>query len=118
MILRHVLQTLPFWCAVILGARNSRWAGWVGLPLFVFWLLMMTLIWMSVLGISHLMGSFSGWEIAMTIVVGVSSIAGITASVRPQANVSPRTKAAVIVLFAVIQLVCLFTSFLPEIAHR
>jgi hypothetical protein len=118
-VLRHVLQTLPFWCALILGARNSRFAGWVGLPLFVFWLLIMTLIWMSLLGISHLLGgSFSGWEIAMTIVVGSSCIAGIAASVGSRTNVSIVTKTAVIVLFSVVQLACFFTSFMPAIARR
>jgi hypothetical protein len=31
MVLRHVVQTLPIWGVVILGARRSRLAGWVGL---------------------------------------------------------------------------------------
>jgi hypothetical protein len=118
-VLRHVLQTLPFWCALILGARNSRLAVWVGLPLFVFWLLIMTLIWMSLLGISHLLGgSFSGWEIVMTIVVGSSCIAGIAASVRSRSTASMTMKAAVVLLSAAIQLTCFFTSFLPAIARR
>src|SRR5580698_8357766 len=72
---RHLVQTAPVWAVVVLGFRRSRMVAWVALPMFVFWLLLMSLIWAYLLGISHLLsGHFSPVEIAMTIIVGVASL--------------------------------------------
>ncbi len=78
LVLRHVVQTLPLWIAVVLGFRRSRATGWVALPLFLFWLTLMVIIWLYLLGIASLIsGHFSPIEIAMTITVGAASIIGI-----------------------------------------
>src|SRR5438045_3245744 len=77
-VLRHLVQTAPFCVAVVLGFRRSRAAYWVALPLFLFWLVLMALIWAYLLDISHIVnGHFSPIEIGMTIVVGVAGILGI-----------------------------------------
>jgi len=118
-VLRHVVQTLPFWCVVVLGSRRSRFAGWIGLPLFLFWLLIMALIWMFLLGIAHVFsGSFTPWEIAMTIVVVGGCVAGVAATLRGHSSISLMQKAAIFILLGVIQFVCFRISFLPVIAHR
>src|SRR5690349_13659134 len=75
LVLRHVVQTAPLWVGVVLGFRRSQSTGWITLPLFLFWFALMSVIWLYLLGIAHLInGSFSTLEIAMTIVVGLASV--------------------------------------------
>src|SRR6266436_1310820 len=49
LVLRDVVQTLPLWIAVVLGFRRSRATGWVALPLFLFCLTLMVIIWLYLL---------------------------------------------------------------------
>ncbi len=119
MVVRHIVQTLPLWPAVILGFRRSRPAGWAGFPLFVFWAALMTLIWLHLLGVWHLItGHFTPLEIAMTIVVGIACGIGIAAFVPLRSALSPPRAALVFFGLGVLQIVCMRISFLPEIAHR
>ncbi len=119
LVVRHLVQTAPVWIAVVLGLRRSRATAWVALPLFIFWLLLMSLIWSYLLGISHLLsGHFSPVEIAMTIIVGVAAAIGIGSFVRFKSFLSPWAAAGLFVFMAVVQAVCFRLSFLPAIAHR
>lgn len=119
LVLRHVVQTLPLWVAVSLGFRRRRTAGWAGLPAFLFWLVLMIFIWLYLLGISRILsGHFTPLEIAMTIVVGIASAAGIWASVRLRSLVSAWAAAAIFIVVASVQFVCFRLSFLPGIAQR
>ena len=118
LVLRHVVQTLPLWPAFILGVRRSRSTGWVSLPLFLFWLGLMALIWSYLLGVSHIInGHFSPLEIAMTVIVGLSSLIGIGMfwSLR---SLSAIKAIGFFVAFAAFQFACLRISLLPSIAHR
>ena len=119
LVLRHLVQTSPLWAGVVLGFRRSRAASWVGLPLFLFWLLLMGLIWSYLLGISNLLsGHFSPIEIAMTIIVGAASLAGIASFIRFKSFLSPWTAGAIFVVTAIIQFMAFRASFLPAIAHH
>src|SRR5256885_3769335 len=83
LVLRHVVQTLPLWIGVLAGARRSRAVGWIGLPMFLFWLVLMSLIWLYLLGIARVIsGHFSPIEIAMTILVGAAGIVWIAVFAR------------------------------------
>jgi hypothetical protein len=118
-ILRHMVQTVPLWAGVILGFRRSRRASWVALPLFLFWLILMVLIWCYLLGIAQLIsGHFSPIEIAMTIIVGMACVAGIAGFVRFRSSLSPQYAAILFILAGAIQFICFRISFLPGIAHR
>ena len=89
LVLHHLVQKLPLWVGVALGFLRGRPVGWVGLPLFLFWLLLMTLIWLYLLGVSSILnGHFSEPEIAMTIVVGAASLVGIATCVRFKSSLS------------------------------
>src|SRR5438309_11272427 len=78
LVLRHAVQTLPLWIGVLAGARRSRAVGWIGLPMFLFWLVLMSLIWLYLLGIARvIIGRFLPMEVAMTILVGAAAIDGI-----------------------------------------
>ncbi len=119
LVLRHVVQTAPLWIGVILGLRRSQAAGWSTLPLFLFWAVLMTCIWLYLLGMgSFLSGDFSALEIAMTVVVGIASLFGITMFVRLKSSLSWMNRLILLVFGMAIQIVCFRISFLPAIAHR
>jgi hypothetical protein len=118
-IIRHVVQTSPLWIAVVLAIRHSRSAKWAAIPCFVFWLLIMIAIWLYLLGWARIIsGTFSATEIAMTVIVGLASIAGILRAVRIRSGVSPWRATAVLLLVAALQIAALRVSLLPQIAHR
>lgn len=76
--LRHVVQTLPLWFPIVLGFNRRELARWCALPCLCFWLGIMVLIWLFLLGWAHVVsGQFSPIEIAMTLIVGIASAAGL-----------------------------------------
>lgn len=119
MVIRHIVQTLPLWFAVVLGIGRSRIAGWAGLPSFLFWLALMTMIWLYLLGMPSLIsGHFSTIEIAVTVVVGAASVIGIVAFIRLKSLRPLPSMLGIFVLFAFAQLLCFRLSLLPAVAHR
>ena len=119
LVIRHVVQTAPMWLGVVVGFRGSAIAKWMALPMFLFWLLLMTLIWLFLLGLpSPLSGHFSPIEIAMTIVVGAACLVGIWAALRISPGMSIAAGAAVFLGAATLQVICFRVSLLPAIAHR
>lgn len=119
LVLRHVVQTLPFWAVIVLGLRRSPATAWIALPCFLFWLVLMTLIWLFLLGIARVLtGTFSPLEIAMTIVVGAASVVGIALFARIKSGLSAWVAASLFFLLAAIQWGCFRMSLLPAIAHR
>ena len=115
--LRHEVQTLPLWFPIVLGFNGKEMARWCALPCFIFWLFCMTLVWLFLLGWSHLLsGQFSPVEIAMTLIVGVASFAGLAFSIRRLRWSTPGF--ALAVLFAIFQLAAFRISMLPAIAHQ
>jgi hypothetical protein len=117
--IRHIVQTAPLWIAVVLGARQSGWSKWAALPCFCFWLLLMILIWLFLLGWTRIVsGTFSSTEVAMTVIVGLASIVGIVTAVRMRGSVRAWPATATVLLVAVLQVTALRLSLLPAIAHR
>jgi hypothetical protein len=119
LVIRHIVQTLPLWVGVVAGIRRSRATGWIALPMFLFWSLLMTLIWLFLLGIAHIVsGTFSPIEVAMTIVVGLASIVGIVLFAHLKSELSAAAAGGLFILFAVAQFGSFWLSLLPSIAHR
>jgi hypothetical protein len=117
--LRHVVQTLPLWVGAILGYLGVRMARWVALPLFLIWLILMSLIWLYLLGWSNVIhGHFSPVEIAMTLIVGISSLAGIVGCVPGIQSAGLLAGSGVFLLSASSQVAMLYVGFLPKFAHR
>ena len=76
--LRHVIQVTPLLLAMGLGFRFPAWADTMAGPLFAFWLVIVTAIWLYLLGVARLVtGRFSPAEIALTILIGAASVAGL-----------------------------------------
>ena len=119
LVVRHIVQTMPLWFGVALGFRRARATGWVALPFFLFWLTLMVIIWLYLLGIVRIIsGHFSPVEIAMTIIVGAASLTGIVMFVGLRSFFSPAKAATTFVAMALLQWACFRVSFLPAIAHR
>jgi hypothetical protein len=118
-VIRHIVQTSPLWIAIVSGVRRSAWSKWAALPCFVFWFLVMSAIWMFLLGWARFVsGTFSSTEIAMTVVVGLASLAGMVTAVGIRSGVSLWSATGIILLVAILQLTAFRSSFLPAIAHR
>jgi len=118
-ILRHLIQTLPIWIGVILGARNSQWTKSAALPFFIFWFGIMTLIWLFLLGWSRIVrGHYSPTEIAMTIVIGAAALLGIILCARMKMQIKFIHAVAVFVLTALAQYVAMYVSLLPQFRSR
>jgi hypothetical protein len=118
-VLRHFLQTSPLWIAIVLGIRRSAAAKWAALPCLFFWLFVMIVIWLFLLGWTRIItGTFSPIEIAMTLVVGAASLVGIWIALTIRSRIRPSWAAVTFLLVAVLQFAALRLSLLPSIAHR
>ena len=118
-VLRHAVQTLPLWVPILVGWRGSELAKWAALPCLVFWLGIVALIWLYLAGLARVVsGTFSGVEIAMTLVVGAACLCGLGVAFLRRTAVRPLTATATVALLAVLQLLAMKISLLPAIAVR
>jgi hypothetical protein len=118
-VLRHIVQTLPLWAGAGLGARRSRATGWFVLPCFAFWLAVMAIIWLYLLGVASIVrGHFTPIEVAMTMVVAVAAIAGIGTAARLWRSLPVGIAASLFVLGGALQWACFRLSMMPGIADR
>jgi hypothetical protein len=116
-VVRHIVQTLPLWFPILLGLRQQEIAKWASLPCFIVWLVLMTLIWLFLLGWANVIsGHFTPIEVILTLVVGIASLTGLVAGFRWRTSFSWSKALFVAEIFAVLQLVALRISFLPAIA--
>lgn len=118
-VIRHIVQTAPLWFAIVLGLRRSQWSKWAALPCLFFWLLVMIFIWLFLFGWARIItGTFSPTETAMTVIVGLASLAGILKAFNTKTGIAWWKAIAVMVAIEVLQVVALRISLLPAIAHR
>jgi hypothetical protein len=104
---------------IVLGFRRDQSSKWVALPLFLFWLTVMSFIWLFLLGWAQIVhGTFSPTEIAMTLIVGAASVVGLTSCFRTRTTTSVVMAVLLFLLFAGLQLLTFRLSLLPAIAHR
>jgi hypothetical protein len=117
--LRHVVQTAPIWIGVVLGFRASALARWIALPFFLFWLAIVVLIWLFLLGVAHVVsGTFTPPEVAMTVVMGCASLGGIAAAFQRGKRTSAMAAVGAFVVGAVLQFAAFRVSLLQGIARR
>jgi hypothetical protein len=118
-VVRHIVQTAPLWAGVVLGFRRDELSKWVALPSFLFWLTIMIFIWLFLLGWAQIVqGTFSPTEIAMTLIVGATSVVGLFTCFQTKTTTSVGMAILFFVLFAGLQLLTFRLSLLPAIAHR
>ena len=117
--LRHQVQTLPLWFPIVAGLQKNEWTKWSALPCMIFWLVIMSFIWSFLLGwASPVSGTFNLTEIAMTLVVGAASLAGIAVCLRWRTATPTIAAVGVFLLFAVLQVAAIAISLTPYIAQR
>jgi hypothetical protein len=116
-VLRHIVQTLPLLFPILLGLRQRELAKWASLPCFLIWLVLMTLIWLFLLGWAKVIsGHFTPIEVVLTLVVGAASLAGLLIGFRWRTGLRWSKAVSTSAIFALIQLAALRISFLPSIA--
>jgi hypothetical protein len=119
--LRHVLQAAP---ALALLAARSRsraraWTSFAALAVFVFWLAIMSLIWLYLLGLAQIVsGHFTRVEIALTLVIGGAAAAGLVAALRVREPSSWPARGAAFLLAAGLQVGAMWLSLQPSFATR
>jgi hypothetical protein len=117
-VVRHIVQTAPVWPTAVLAMRRSVWSKWTALPCFLFWLFLMGLIWLFLLGWVHIVsGRFTAIEIAMTLVVGFCSAAGLVRAGQMKTEIRAISASAVFLGMLILQLLAFRISLLPAIAH-
>lgn len=117
--LRHEVQTLPLWIPIVLGFQKREIAKWCALPCLIFWLAIVVLIWLFLLGWARVVsGTFSPVEIAMTVVIGVACAWGIFTGLRWRTAVRIGVGLGATVLLAGLQVLLFRLSLIPFIARQ
>jgi hypothetical protein len=115
----HMVQTAPLLLALIVIALNPDMGVNIAAPLFAFWFLVMGGIWLFLLGIAPVFtGTFSTTEIALTVVIGAASIAGLVQSYRPESTRPRAMRLTMAVVFCAVQSAALWVSYLPIVTGR
>lgn len=118
-LIRHVIQILPIVFALISVKRKSTWGVYAALPIFIFWIFIMILIWLFLLGIARIVtGHFTVAEIILTILIGLSGIWGIVTVIRYRPTAQLVRGALVFVLFAAWQIITVWISFKRPFANH
>src|SRR5262245_38751648 len=117
--LRHAVQVAPM--VVVLGCRLARlgWSRFAAMPMLAFWLLIMVLIWLYLLGIATFFtGHFTVAEIVLTVAIALGSVVGIGAAFFARDSSRWPTRLAVFLVAAAIQVGTMMISFQPALANR
>ncbi|MGA7712051.1 MAG: hypothetical protein WCA81_09125 [Rhizomicrobium sp.] len=78
---RHVIQVVPAALAALMVLSGKGDGQRFASAVFSIWVLIVTLIWLYLLGIANIIdGTFSLAERALTIVIGVTSVVGLMVS--------------------------------------
>jgi len=105
--------------ALITVKRHSIWGTYAALPIFIFWLFIMTLIWLFLLDIARTVtGHFTVIEVILTILIGLSGIWGIVTVIRYRPKAQLVTGALIFALFAALQIIAMWLSFKRPFVNR
>ena len=109
--LRHVFQITPIALVLAFAVRRQRWTAPAAVGLFGCWAFFMGLIWLYLAGIQTVFtGNFTRIEIALTILIGVFSIAGIIACVGVEATMGRARRLLISTAFIAFQLAVMWLS--------
>jgi hypothetical protein len=117
--IRHVIQVVPGAIVLGLGGARRGWSRFAALAVFVFWLVIMTLIWLYLLGVARVItGTFSRVEVVLTIAIGVAAAVGIVAALCAAEPSRWPTRLLAFLAGAVLQVGLTFLSVQPMFATR
>ena len=117
--LRHIIQVLPCVLVLFLVQKNEAWGIAGSLPVFLFWLACMALIWLSLPHITRIVhGRFNPAEMVLTLIIAAAGGWGAIASSRAAKNIPTIKRMAAFVLFLALQWATFWLSHRPFISHR
>jgi hypothetical protein len=115
--MRHLVQVAPAIVALVLVIRQTPEAYYAALPIFLFWLLIMTAIWLFLLGLARIItGQYSLAELVLTFVVGSSCVVGLSQVFRAGPVASRLTRTIWAIVFAALQIAAMWLSLRPGVA--
>jgi hypothetical protein len=101
------------------GFQRREITKWMALPLLIFWLAIVTFVWLFLLGWTRIVsGHFFPTEIAMTVLIGVACVSGLIVAVRWRTSVRPVVAISMTGLFALLQWLAFRVSLIPYVARR
>ena len=118
-VLRHVVQIVPVLLALALVSRRPAIGAYAALPIFVFWLLIVMLIWLFLAGLSTIAnGRYTAAEVISTVVMALCCGYGVRRAIPAGRPATLASRLMTFILFAVSQLAAMWISFSPSIANR
>jgi hypothetical protein len=118
-LLRHVIQILPIGLAAAVSLRSPEWGAYASIPIFFFWIGIVGLIWLFLLGLSRLAtGHYTPIEVVCTFMMAAFSVVGVVAAMSLGKPVRASARVLAVMLFASLQLAAMWVSFLKPIANR
>jgi len=116
--LRHVVQILPIIVAAGVLMRRPDWGAYAAAPIFLFWIFIVVLIWLFLLGLSQIAsGHYTVTEILSTVFMAGFSVTGIVKSIQLGKTLRPTGRVLAVSLFGVLQVAAMWVSFLKPIAN-
>jgi len=118
-IIRHAVQVLPVLVASFVVVLRPAWSRFAAMPLFAFWLFIMLLIWLYLLGLARVVtGRFTPPEVGLTVVIGLACVVGLGASARKSTLPTWWAGVAAFLVFGALQIGAMWLSLQPMFASR
>ena len=118
-VLRHVVQVVPALLASAVVVRRPAIAAYAALPIFIFWILIVALIWLYLAGLSSIAsGSYTAAEIVSTVVMAVCCGYGVVRAIPPGRPAPSTARLVTFIVFALLQVAAMWISLSRSIANR
>lgn len=118
-IIRHAVQVLPVLVASLVVVLRPAWSRFAAIPIFAFWLFIMLLIWLYLLGLASVVtGQFTPPEVGLTVVIGFACVVGLGASARTSTRSNWWAGVAAFLMFGALQVGAMWLSLQPALASR
>lgn len=115
----HVIQVAPPTAVLGLALARTPWVRFAAAAVFLVWLLIMSLIWLYLLGIARVVtGHFTSTEVVLTVVIGVACAAGLVAGSRARDPSGWPVRFAAFLAAAAVQVAAVWLSVQPGFANR
>lgn len=117
--IRHAVQVLPVLVASLVVVLRPAWSRFAAIPVFAFWLFIMLLIWLYLLGLASVVtGQFTPAEVGLTVVIGLACVVGLGASARKSTRSNWWAAVAAFLMFGALQVGAMWLSLRPVFAGR
>ncbi|MEO5741366.1 MAG: hypothetical protein ABIS29_12305 [Vicinamibacterales bacterium] len=118
-VLRHVIQIVPIAAAAGVLARRPDWGAYAAVPIFIFWICIVGLIWLFLLGVFRIAdGDYTLIEVGATVLMAGFCVVGVRRAISVGKALPPLARLFAIVLFAFVQVGAMWVSFLRPFANR